>query len=67
MSTNRLSVRKVSIHAQDLLCEAGKTNFQNRKNILIDSLTELVNNMPINRKIFILSLRHSGKLQKYNY
>lgn len=65
--TNLLSVRKRSFDAQDLLCGAEKTNFQGRKNILIDSLTESVNNMPLNRKIFILSLCHSGKIQNYNY
>ena len=31
--TNLMSVRKRSFDVQDLLCEAGKTNFQGRKNI----------------------------------
>ena len=31
--TNLMSVRKRSFDAQDLLCAAGKTNFQGRKNI----------------------------------
>ena len=31
--TNLMSVRKRSFDAQNLLCEAGKTNFQGRKSI----------------------------------
>lgn len=64
--TNLMSVRKRSFDAQDLLCEAGKLISKVVKIFQMYSLTELVNDVPINRKIFILNMCHSGKIQKCN-